>query len=54
MQVYLTEEELDRESSLLSPSETQYKLLPGVPYDVRLYVEPSSDKSDDAPLPSTC
>ncbi len=54
MDIYLTDEELEREADLFAPNETQYKELTGTACDIRAFVEQVSEDDDILPTPPSC
>ena len=54
MDVYLTEEELEREQNLLAPHEISYEPLEGRTEDIRSLKEQVSVSDDMPKPPSSC
>ena len=54
MDIYLTDEELQREENLFAPNENWYKLLEGRAFDVRLIAEQVTEGKDIPEPPSSC
>jgi hypothetical protein len=54
MQIFLTDDELDREKSLFAPAQSRYEPLKGKAYDVR-ELEEEADEDENMPKPpSSC
>ena len=54
MQIFLTDEELEREESLFSPARESYDPLTGKAYDVRDLEEKAGDDENMPKPPSSC
>ena len=54
MEIYLTDEELQREKDLFSPSDTTYEPLEGRAYDISTFVEEISEDYKLPGVPPSC
>jgi hypothetical protein len=54
MEIYLTDEELEREKSLFSPDKPGYPTLDGKPCNIREFVEEISEVENLPRPPSSC
>lgn len=54
MDIYLTDEELEREESLFAPNKPRYEPLPGKALEIREFMEPVSHDDDLPQPPSSC
>jgi hypothetical protein len=54
MQIFLTDEELEREESLFAPTKELYESLEGKAYDVREFVDEIGEDENIPKQPSSC
>jgi len=54
MQIFLTDEEMEREESLFAPNKVLYEPLDGKAYDVREFVDDSNEDENMPRPPSSC
>jgi hypothetical protein len=54
MEIYLTDEELEREKSLFAPAQPRYAALGGKACDIREYVEEVKEAENLPRPPSSC
>ena len=54
MDIYLTDEELEREESLFAPAKPHYEPLEGKACDIREFVEQVSEVDNLPQPPSSC
>ena len=54
MDIYLTDEELQREKTLFAPSEIEYESLEGKACDIRAFAEQVTKGHDIPEPPSSC
>jgi hypothetical protein len=54
MQIFLTDEELEREESLFAPTKVLYEPLEGKAYDVRDFVDEIGEDENIPKPPSSC
>jgi len=54
MDIYLTDEELQREENLFAPGENWYKPLEGEAFDVRLFAQQLTEGDNLPEPPSSC
>ena len=54
MDIYLTDEELEREESLFAPNKPRYEPLPGKAFKILEFVEQVSQDEDLPQPPSSC
>lgn len=54
MDVFLTEQEIEREKNLFSPDKLQYKPLDGEAFDIHNFEEQMSDDTNMPQPPSSC
>ena len=54
MEIFLTEEELEREESLFAPNNVRYEKLEGKPYDIKTFEDKAGDDENMPRPPSSC